>query len=103
MELERKDKALKEEKKENILSNTINIPKQEESKKICLIAITIFLVIYSFLYGLWRIPIVDFGINRESSIGFFDYLFVIAVSALISVFLALFLHERRNKIVSASS
>ena len=103
MELERKDKALKEEKKENILSNTINILKQEESKKILLIAITIFLVVYSFLYGLWRIPVVDFGINRESSIGFFDYLFVIAVSVLTSIFLSLFLYEGRNKLASASS
>ena len=80
MESEGKHKAMKEEKKENILSTSIEILKREESKKILLISITAFLIVYSFLYGFWKIPIIDFGINRLSGIGFFDYLFVIAVS-----------------------
>ncbi|MBS3101937.1 hypothetical protein J4458_00640 [Candidatus Woesearchaeota archaeon] len=103
MESEGKHKAMKEEKKENILSTSIEILKREESKKILLISITAFLIVYSFLYGFWKIPIIDFGINRLSGIGFFDYLFVIAVSALTSIFLSLFLYERRSKLASASS
>ena len=102
MKLEVKhDKALKEEK--NILLTTVNILKQKKSKKILLMSMAIFLVVYSFLYGFWKIPFIEFGINRLSGIGFFDYLFVIAVSVLISVFLSLFLYERRNKLASVSS
>ena len=97
------EKSLDKEKKESMFSTSVEILKQEESKRILMISITLFLAAYSFLYGFWKIPIIDFGINRLSGIGFFDYLFVIAVSILTSVFLALFLHERRNKLVSASS
>jgi len=90
-------------KKKNLLSTSLKALKQKESKKILLISIMASLVAYSFLYGIWRIPIVDFGINRTAPIVFYDYLFVIAVSLLVSIFLALFLYERREKIASASS
>ncbi len=90
-------------KKETILSTSIGILKQKESKKALLISLTAFLVGYSFLYGFWKIPFIEFGINRTSPIGIYDYLFVIAVSVLTSIFLSLFLYERRNKLASASS
>ena len=90
-------------KKENLLSTSLKALKQKESKKILLISIIISLVAYGFLYGMWRIPIVDFGINRISPIGFSDYLFVIIVSFLVSLFLTLFLYEKREKIASTSS
>lgn len=90
-------------KKENLLSTSLKILKQKESKKILFMSIMAFLILYSFLYGFWKIPFIEFGINRTSPIGLFDYLFVISVSVLISIFLALFLHERRNKLASASS
>src|SRR3989338_4701795 len=95
--------ALKEEKKENIISTSVKILKRKESKKIFLISTIISLVAYSFLYGMWRIPVIDFGINRTTPIVYYDYLFVIAVSLLVSIFLALFRYERREKIASAYS
>ena len=90
-------------KRENMLSASISILKEEESKKTLLLYAIIFLAAYSFLYGFWKIPVIEFGINRTSPIGAFDYLFVIAVAALTSIFLSLFLYERRNKLASASS
>ncbi|MEK6876197.1 MAG: hypothetical protein AABX63_02205, partial [Nanoarchaeota archaeon] len=90
-------------KKESMLSTSINILKEKENIKTLLLSAAIFLVAYTFLYGFWRIPIIDFGINRTSPIGIYDYLFVIAVSVLTSIFLSLFLYERRNKLASASS
>ena len=88
---------------ESMLSTSINILKDEENKITLFRALIIFLVVYSFLYGFWKIPIIDFGINRTSPIGAFDYLFVIAVAVLTSIFLSLFLYERRNKLALASS
>lgn len=90
-------------KSESMLATSIHILKEKENKKNFLISTGIFLIIYSFLYGFWKIPPIDFGINRTSPIGAFDYLFVIAVAILSSVFLSLFLYERRNKLASASS
>ena len=95
--------GLKKEKKENVLLTSVEILKQKESKKVFLISMAIFLVVYSFLYGFWKIPLIDFGINRMSAVGFFDYLFVITVIILTSLFLSLFLYGRRNKIASESS
>lgn len=102
-EIEAKSEAKIEIKKESMLSTSINILKEKENKKTLLLSAAIFLVVYSFLYGFWRIPIVDFGINRTSPIGFFDILFVIVVAILTSIFLSLFLYERRNKLASSSS
>jgi len=90
-------------KKENLLSTSFKILKQKESKKFFLTSAIISLIAYSFLYGMWRIPVIDFGINRTTPIAYYDYLFVIAVSLLISIFLALFLYERREKIASKPS
>ena len=90
-------------KKENLLSTSFEILKQKESKKTLFISVMVFLILYSFLYGFWKIPIIDFGINRTSPIGFFDILFLIAVAVLTSIFLSLFMYERRNKLASASS
>jgi len=95
--------GLDKEKKESTLSTSVEILKQKKSKKILLISLATFLVIYTFLYGFWKIPIIDFGINRLSGIGFFDYLFVIAVSVLTSIFLSLFLYEGRSKLASSSA
>jgi len=97
------NESKKKIEKESMLSTSINILKEKENKKNFLISAAIFLVIYSFLYGFWKIPPIDFGINRTSPIGFFDYLFVIAVALLTSIFLSLFLYERRNKLALASS
>ncbi len=94
--------GLNREKKGSVISTTITILKEEKSKKVLLISTIILLLVYSFLYGLWKIPVVDFGINRLSRVGFADYLFIIIVSILMSMFLALFFHERRNNLASSS-
>jgi len=102
-ETEAKTEAKTEIKGGSMLSTSIKILKEEENKTTLFRSLIIFLVVYSFLYGFWKIPLVDFGIDRMSPIGFFDYLFVIAVAALTSIFLSLFLYERRNKLASSSS
>ncbi|MEK6922222.1 MAG: hypothetical protein AABX08_00295 [Nanoarchaeota archaeon] len=88
------------EKKENVFSTIFNILKQ--GKKNFFILLIISLLFYSFLYGLWKIPIVNFGINRLSNIGISDYLFVFVISLLISFFFSLFLYERKEKLRSES-
>ena len=90
-------------KKETTFSISIGILKQKESKKALLISLVTFLVGYSFIYGFWKIPFIDFGINRTTPVVYYDYLFVIAVAVLTSIFLSLFLYERGNKLGSASS
>ncbi len=56
-----------------------------------------FLVVYSFLYGLWKIPVINFGINRMTEASFLDYIYVFGVTALVSVFLVFWRHENKEK------
>jgi len=82
-----------EEKSGGFVKNIFNIIKEHKIRFI--ISSLISLVVYSFLYGFWKIPIIKFGINRMSEIGLIDYLFVIVISILISLFIVLFLYEKR--------
>lgn len=55
-----------------------------------------FLVVYSFMYGLWKIPVIGFGINRMSSVRLSDYLFILAVSVFASLFFTLGVYEKKQ-------
>lgn len=59
-------------------------------------------IIYTFLFGIWKIPLVGFGINRMSAVGLTDYLFIILIALLASMFIVLWKQERKEKILSSS-
>ncbi len=75
----------------------------KENKKFFLILFAILLILYSFLFGLWKIPFIEFGINRLSSVGITDYLFIFGTSILVSIFFTLWKYERKNHIKSNST
>ncbi len=60
-------------------------------------------VVYTFLYGLWKIPFVDFGINRLSQVTIGDYIFILAMTGLVAIFLTLWRYERKYHFSSNSN
>ncbi len=86
------------EKKEGLFDYNYRVVKN--NKKFLFLLFAGFFVLYSFLYGLWKIPLIDFGINRLSAVGIGDYLFVSGTSVLVSLFILLWRHERKSHIKS---
>jgi len=84
-----------------LLKNTINV--LGEYKKIFILSSLILIVVYTFLYGLWKIPLIDFGINRSSEVNFLDYLFILLITILSSLFIALLKYEKKNSFSSNSA
>src|SRR3989338_9869400 len=76
--------------------NSVDVMKEE---RVFLLKIFLgFLVVYSFLYGLWQIPLINLGINRMNEASFFDYFYMLGVTALVSVFLVIWrLENKENK------
>ncbi|MEK6951117.1 MAG: hypothetical protein AABX13_05330 [Nanoarchaeota archaeon] len=60
------------------------------------------LIFYTFLFGLWKIPLVGFGINRMSAVTITDYLFIILITGLAATFIILWKHERAQNVSSSS-
>ncbi len=60
-------------------------------------------ILYTFLFGLWKIPIVGFGINRMSAVTITDYFFIIAITLLMASFIVLWKYERAQKAPSSST
>jgi len=88
----------KKEQKDGLLEHNFDILKHDKTFLFLLFA-GLF-VAYSFIFGLWKIPLIEFGINRESTVGILDYLYLFATSALISAFVVLWRHERKSQIQS---
>ncbi len=84
------------EKKEGLFEYNYQIVKN--NKKFLFLLFAGLFVVYSFLFGLWKIPLIDFGINRLSVVGIWDYLFLFGTSALISTFVVLWRHERKSQV-----
>lgn len=59
-----------------------------------IIASVLFVLIYAFLYGFWKIPIINFGFNRMSAVGLTDILFILTISPLSGLLITLYLYER---------
>ena len=91
----------KTKKKEGLFEYNYNIIKK--NKKFLFILFAALFVVYSFLFGLWKIPILDFGINRLSAVGIWDYLFLFGTSMLISIFVVLWRHERKSQVQSLAT
>ncbi|PIN81883.1 hypothetical protein COV11_00825 [Candidatus Woesearchaeota archaeon CG10_big_fil_rev_8_21_14_0_10_30_7] len=90
-------------KHKNEFSTLIDILKLEKIKKVFFISTVLSLIVYSFLYGIWKIPFLNLGINRTSEIVMNDYLFLILISVLLSLLIALIYYEKKNALVLASS
>lgn len=86
------------EKKESLLEYNYNVVKS--NKKFFLLLFVGLFVLYLFLFGLWKIPLVNFGINRLSAVGIWDYLFLFGTSALMSIFVVLWRHEKKSHVYS---
>ncbi|MBI2056650.1 hypothetical protein HYT91_00140 [Candidatus Pacearchaeota archaeon] len=82
-------------KEEGLLNHNYKIIKQD--KKFLFLIFAGLFIVYSFLFGLWKIPVLEFGIYRMSAAGIWDYLFIFGTSVLISIFVVLWRHERKIK------
>ncbi len=87
---------------ENIISHTVGIIKQRLYLKTFAVITLLFGILYSFLYGLWKIPVIDFGISRFSAVGFTDYAYLLIISVTTGIIFALFKYERIQSINSRS-
>ena len=86
------------EEKQNIVGFTLNILRN--NFKTFLISFLLSFVIYSFLYGLWIIPFIGFGISRMSEVTIIDYLFIFVVTLIVSILITLVKYEKLIKIKS---
>ncbi len=86
----------------NFISHTIGIIKQPLYVKTFAISAILFGILYTFLYGLWKIPVIDFGINRFSAVGVLDYAYLLLITAITGLMFALFKFERNQSIKSGS-
>ncbi|MBI4095985.1 MAG: hypothetical protein HY438_03935 [DPANN group archaeon] len=100
--LQKKKTSGKSAASENAISHAIGIVKQPLYLKTFVISALAFGILYSFLYGLWRIPAIDFGINRMSAIGITDYAYLFMVTAAAGLMFALFRYERVQNTRSGS-
>jgi len=78
----------------SLLQHTLTIVK--EQRLYFLKAAVLSLVIYSFLFGLWKIPFLDFGFTRMSAVTFGDYLFLLAIALFIALFFTLAKYEMQQ-------
>ena len=85
---------MKNKEANGVLKHSIEIIK-DNLKNLVIIAV-IILVSYSFLYGIWRIPVIDFGISRMTAVSVFDYLFIFLIAVLSSILIVLFIYEKKN-------
>ncbi len=95
--MEQKNEGKKEA---GLFANTLEVVQKEQ--RLFWLSALAFLILYSFLFGLWRIPLIDFGLNRMDAITFLDYLFLLALSILAAIFVTLWRYEHREKISSHS-
>jgi hypothetical protein len=59
-------------------------------------------LLFSFLYGMWQIPFVDFGINRMTAITFIDYAYVLVVGLFLAILFVLGRYEQSMRFSSES-
>lgn len=84
----------------NIFSHTLGIVRKHII--FFLVTFAISFLIYSFIYGVWLIPFIDFGIMRMSEVTLFDYFFIALVSLLITSLITLMKYERLNRLKAGS-
>ena len=70
-----------------VFENTAGIIK--DNIKTFLASVAILGILFTFLYGLWKIPIIDFGFHRMAEIGIVDILYIIAITAMAGILMVL--------------
>ncbi len=89
--VQKKDKAAQKKPpiKGGAFSHATGILKQRKYAKITLMSILGFAVLYSFLYGFWQIPVVQFGFVRMAEITFIDIAYVALISVMAGLLVSL--------------
>ena len=72
-----------------IFSYNLSILKESKYKQTAIGAALLFLVLFSFLYGLFKIPVIDFGIVRMTPVSFYDLNYIFLTSVLMGGLVAL--------------
>ena len=75
--------------KQGVLSNTAGILRQRKYTKIAAISILGFAVLYSFLYGLWQIPVLQIGFDRMTEVTLVDVTYVVLISVMSGLLVSL--------------
>jgi len=92
--------AKKSPDKQNTFSHTFGILKQRKYAKLSLVSIAAFGMLYSFLYGIWQIPILQVGIMRMSAITLVDVAYISIISVLAGLMVALLKYKTDSKSAS---
>ncbi len=84
----------------SVFSHTFGILKQRKYAKLSLISIAAFGILYSFLYGVWQIPVLQIGILRMSEITLIDIMYISIISVLAGLMVALLKYKTDSKSAS---
>lgn len=77
--------------KETLLSHTAGII--SKNAKTLAISVAAFAVLYTFLFGLWKVPGIEFGFTRMSEITAFDIFYLILISSMAGALVTLVRHK----------
>ncbi|MBI3412897.1 MAG: hypothetical protein HY051_02340, partial [Candidatus Aenigmarchaeota archaeon] len=84
-----------------IINYNLSILKESRYKETAIGTALLIFVFFSFLYGMFRVPVFDIGIVRMSPITFLDIAYIILASALMGTLIALLRYKM--SIASAGS
>lgn len=87
----------KMKKNDGLFHYILSLLKQKPYARRFVIAAISFGLLYTFLYGIWKVPGIDFGIERMTELGIADYAYLAIISVLTGVLFALMKFERAEK------
>lgn len=79
-----------------IYKNVIETFKEDNNLLILAISALGFLLLYTFFYGLWVFPIIDFGFWKTTPFSFTDGLYVVSASLLSGAMIPLYMQAKKN-------
>ncbi|MBI2084881.1 MAG: hypothetical protein HYT70_04720 [Candidatus Aenigmarchaeota archaeon] len=82
-----------------VFSNTLTVV-AKKNLKFFLAALVGFLLLYSFFYGIFVIPIIELGFFKDVKPGLFDYFYIAAASLMASLIVTLTRYSIQNKAIS---
>lgn len=85
----------------SVLSYAAGVMRQRTYLKTSVLAAVLSGSVYTFLYGLWRIPVIGFGIDRMSAVGVLDYAYLFLIALLTGGLFALFRSGKTQNIASS--
>lgn len=84
---------MKKVENQSLLSFILGVFKEKKVTKAFFISLIIALIAYTFFYGIWRIPFLDFGLMRMSPVTLSDYLFIGFTSLVVALLVAFIRYE----------